>query len=203
MGDMVSSRQLWQIAGLLGMIIGLAGVGGAIYIGSQSKFVPYMVEVNKLGETVAVARADQPQKNDERITRAMLGSFVTNARTVTTDIALQRKYIFDTYAMLNPRDAGTAKMNEWLNGSSESSPFKRAEKELVSIEIKSVLKQTDNSWQVDWVEVSRSHSGELIKPAQNMRGLFNIYYVPPTTEEQILRNPIGLFVKDYSWSNEL
>lgn len=203
MGDMVSSRQLWQIAGLLGMIIGLAGVGGAIYIGSQSKFVPYMVEVNKLGETVAVARADQPQKNDERITRAMLGSFVTNARTVTTDIALQRKYIFDTYAMLNPRDAGTAKMNEWLNGSPESSPFKRAEKELVSIEIKSVLKQTDNSWQVDWVEVSRSHSGELIKPAQNMRGLFNIYYVPPTTEEQILRNPIGLFVKDYSWSNEL
>ena len=91
MGDMVSSRLLWQWAGMTGLLIGLGGVGGMIYLGSQSKFIPYIVEVNKLGETVAVARADQPQATDERIVRAMLGSFIGNARTVTTDIALQRK----------------------------------------------------------------------------------------------------------------
>lgn len=100
MGDMVSSRLLWQWAGMTGLLIGLGGVGGMIYLGSQSKFIPYIVEVNKLGETVAVARADQPQATDERIVRAMLGSFIGNARTVTTDIALQRKYVLNTYAML-------------------------------------------------------------------------------------------------------
>ena len=182
MGDMVSSRLLWQWAGMTGLLIGLGGVGGMIYLGSQSKFIPYIVEVNKLGETVAVARADQPQATDERIVRAMLGSFIGNARTVTTDIA---------------------KMNEWLNGTPESSPFKRAEKELVSVEIKSVLRQSDNSWQVDWVETTRAHDGKLLKPPQNMRALLNIYYVPPTTEQQIIVNPIGMFIRDFSWSNEL
>ncbi|HFC1432379.1 TPA: VirB8/TrbF family protein [Neisseria gonorrhoeae] len=203
MGDMVSSRLLWQWAGMTGLLIGLGGVGGMIYLGSQSKFIPYIVEVNKLGETVAVARADQPQATDERIVRAMLGSFIGNARTVTTDIALQRKYVLNTYAMLNPKDAAAAKMNEWLNGTPESSPFKRAAKELVSVEIKSVLRQSDNSWQVDWVETTRAHDGKLLKPPQNMRALLNIYYVPPTTEQQIIVNPIGMFIRDFSWSNEL
>ena len=41
MGDMVSSRQMWQFAGLFGLLIGLAGIAGMTYIGSQSKFVPY------------------------------------------------------------------------------------------------------------------------------------------------------------------
>ena len=56
MGDMVSSRLLWQWVGMTGLLIGLGGVGGMIYLGSQSKFIPYIVEVNKLGETVAVAK---------------------------------------------------------------------------------------------------------------------------------------------------
>lgn len=203
MGDMVNSRQMWQFAGITGLLIGLAGVGGMIHIGSQSKFVPYIVEVNKLGETIAVAPADKVQATDERITRAMLGNFVVASRTVTTDIALQRRYVLDTYAMLSSKDAATVKMNEYLNGSEESNPFKRAEKVLVNVEIKSVLKQTDTSWQVDWVETVRGHDGKLITPPQNMRGLFNITYAPPTTEEEILRNPIGLYIKDFSWSNEL
>lgn len=202
-GDAIHSRQLWQFVGLTSLLIALGGVGGMIYIGSQSKFVPYLVEVNKLGETVAVARADQAQATDERITRAMIGRFIMSARTVTTDISLQRRFVLDTYGMLNPKDAATAKMNEWFNGSENASPFKRAEKELVSVDIKSVLRQSESSWQVDWVETTRGHDGQLLTPPQNMRALLNIYYIPPTTEEQIQKNPIGLFIKDFSWSNEI
>ena len=200
MGDMVSSRQMWQFAGLFGLLIGLAGIAGMTYIGSQSKFVPYLVEVDKLGSTVSVGRADRAAPADERITRAMLASWLTHTRTVTTDVALQRRYIQDAYGMLNPKDAATAKTNEWFNGSPEASPFKRAETVLVNVEIQSVLRQSESSWQIDWVETTRSHDGNLVKPPQNMRGLFTIYFVPPTNEEQILRNPVGLYIKDYSWS---
>lgn len=200
MGDMVASRQLWQFVGLMGLLIGLGGVAGMIYIGSQSKFVPYLVEVDKLGETVAVGRADVAQPADERIIKAMLASFLTNARTVTADVALQRKYILDVYSMLGTQDPATMKMNEWLNGTPESTPFKRAETVLVSVEVKSVLRQTENSWQIDWVETTRTHDGALAQPPRNMKGIFNIYTVPPTKEEQLLRNPIGLFIKDFSWS---
>ena len=39
-GGVVSSRQTWQVIGILSLLIALAGVGGIIHIGSQSKFVP-------------------------------------------------------------------------------------------------------------------------------------------------------------------
>ena len=51
-------QSTWQILGLLSLLIALAGVGGMIYIGSQSKFIPYVVEVDKLGRTLAVALVD-------------------------------------------------------------------------------------------------------------------------------------------------
>jgi hypothetical protein len=35
----IASRQMSQLLGVLAMLVALAGVGGAIYIGSQSKFI--------------------------------------------------------------------------------------------------------------------------------------------------------------------
>ena len=40
----------------LSLLIAFVAVSGVIYIGSQSKFIPYIVEVNKLGETIVVGR---------------------------------------------------------------------------------------------------------------------------------------------------
>lgn len=203
LGDLVSSKQMWQFIGLASLLISVGSVGGLIYIGSQSKYVPYIVEVDKLGETVTVGAAEKVKPVDERITKAMLASFVTNARTVTTDVSLQRRYILDCYSMLNSNDSATNKMNEWMNGTKDSSPFNRAKTILVNVEIKSILKQSNNTWQLDWVETTRTHDGALVKEPENMRGLFTIYFIAPTSEEQILRNPVGLYIKDYSWSKAL
>ena len=65
------------------------------------------------------------------------------------------------YAVLATGDPATAKMNEWLNGTPESNPFKRADTEMVSVEIKSVMPQTDSTWQVDWVETVRDRKGVM------------------------------------------
>jgi type IV secretory pathway TrbF-like protein len=50
-------------------------------------------------------------------------------------------------------------MNEWLNGTPDSSPFKRAAKEMVSTEIKTVIPQTPDTWQVEWMETTRDRQG--------------------------------------------
>ena len=54
-GSLVASRLIWQLTAIIALLVVLASVGGIIYIGSQSKFVPYVVEVNKLGESAPVA----------------------------------------------------------------------------------------------------------------------------------------------------
>ncbi|HSD83148.1 MAG TPA: VirB8/TrbF family protein, partial [Anaerolineae bacterium] len=142
-------------------------------------------------------------KTDPRIVHAAVGDFINNARLVTPDVALQRRAVFRVYSMLAPNDAATPKMNEWLNGTEESSPFKRAAKEMVSTEIKSVLAQSPDTWQVDWVEATRDRQGVLKGKPVAMRALVTVYTTEPTsqtTDDQLRNNPMSIYVRDFSWS---
>lgn len=202
----VANRQMWQMLGILAMMIALSGVGGMIYIGSQSKFVPYVVEVDKLGQAAAVAPAQRASDADPRVVHAAVASFINDARLVTPDIALQRKAVFRLYSMLSSNDPATAKANEWLNGTEDSSPFKRAVKETISIDILSVIPQTPDTWQVDWMETIRDRQGVVKTKPFRMRALVTVYTVPATpqtTEEQVRNNPLGIYVRDFSWATQL
>ena len=201
-----ASRQTWQMLGILAMLISLGAVGGIIYVGSQSKYVPYVVQVDKLGQAVAAGPAQRAMPADARVIEATVASFIADARLVTPDVALQRKAVFRLYSMLSPNDPATARMNEWLNGTEESSPFKRAAIETVNIEISSVLSQTPETWQVDWVETTRDRQGIVKGQPARMRALVSVYVVEPTpntTEEQMRNNPIGIYIREFSWQKLL
>jgi type IV secretory pathway TrbF-like protein len=205
-GEVKASRQMWQMLGILALLVALTGMGGVIYIGSQSRFVPYVVEVDKLGQAAAVRPAQRAGDPDERVMQALVSQFMADVRQVSPDVALQRKAVFRLYSMLAPTDPATTKTNEYLNGTEDSSPFKRSEKETVSIEVQSALRQTADTWQLDWDETVRDRQGLLKGKPFRMRALVSVYIVPPTpqtTEEQVRNNPVGLFVRDFSWSKQL
>ena len=75
-GGVVSQRQTWQVIGILSLLIALAGVGGVIHIGSQSKFIPYVVEVDKLGQTVAAGPVQAAGKADPRVIHAAVADWM-------------------------------------------------------------------------------------------------------------------------------
>jgi type IV secretion system protein TrbF len=197
-----AAQHTWQLVGVAGLLVGLAGVAGIVYVGSKSKFVPYVIEVNKLGEAVAVGPALVAGPADPRVVRASLASFIASARLVTPDISLQRQAIFRVYAMLHTKDPAAQQMNEFYNGSKESSPFARASKVTVTTDINSVLPISGNSWQVDWQETTRDRSGALVGQPVHMRATLTVYLEPPSTtgdEEAIQRNPLGIYVSNYTW----
>lgn len=205
-GSVVASRRMWQAVGIVSLMIVLVSVGGLINVAGKSKFIPYVVEVDELGNASAAGPVTSTSKADPRILKSDVVEFITDARLVTPDVALQRAAIFRIYARLSPNDPATKKMNEWLNGSNSSNPFKRAAKEMVSVEIKSVMPQTPDTWQVDWLETKRDRAGVLDGKPTTYRALVTVYQAEPsseTTEEQILMNPLGVFIKDYSWQKLL
>ena len=90
----ISSLHVWQLMCLACLLVALASVAGIIYFGSQTKFVPYVIEVDKLGEAVAVGPAQLAGRADARVVRASLASFISSARLVTPDLEVQRRGIF-------------------------------------------------------------------------------------------------------------
>lgn len=205
-GSIIAARRMWQVVAILSLMIVLAAVGGLIAVAKQSKFIPYIIEVDQVGKANAMAPVNPTTLADPRVLKAVVSEFITDSRMVTPDIALQRAAIFRLYARLSPNDPATQKLGEWLNGSQEASPFSRAAKVMVSTQIKSVLPQTADTWQIDWVETTRDRQGTLVGEPMNMRALITIYtaaHAPNVTEEQLLMNPLGVYVRDFSWQKLL
>ncbi|WP_206186978.1 VirB8/TrbF family protein [Yersinia massiliensis] len=202
----MSAIQIWQVVGILALLIALTAVGGIIKIGSQSKFVPLVFQQDSTGNTLSVTRADKIPDAKIEDYRTTAAKFIENIRLVTADSSLQRKAVLQTYSYLSAKDPSTIKANEYLNSSKEANPFNRATKELVSVDVKSVMIISDESWQVDWEETLRGRDGTLKGKPYMMRAIVNLYQNQPTddnAEVEVLRNPHFIFVRDFNWSKPL
>lgn len=202
-GSILAQRNMWMILALALCLITLAAIGGIIHLGSQSKFVPYIVKVDKLGKAMAYAPADKVSVVGDNEIHSAIASFVNDARLVTPDVGLQRAAILRIYSALTPTEPAMLKMTEHLNGNEESNPFNRAQTETVSIEFDNILKQSGETWQVDWVETVRDRKGTKIEEPFRMRAIITVAIIPPdesTTEAQIRSNPLGIYVVDFDWS---
>lgn len=201
-GSLMYSRLCWQVTALISLLITLCSVSGVIFIGSQSKYIPYIVEKDSTGRVTTGGLAYPVATPDDIMYQATVSDFIFYSRIVTPDASLQRKAIFKVYSMLSDNDPSIKKMNEWMKKDGKS-PFDRASKEVVNVEIKSVLKQTNNTWQVEWLESVRDRQGELIKEPFRMRALVTVYQaslVSSKTLDDINNNPANIYINDFFWS---
>ena len=73
-------------------------------------------------------------------------------------------------------------------------------------QIVSVIPQSPDSWQVDWMETVRDRQGFVKIPPYRMRALVTTYVAEPAsdvTEEQIRNNPLGIYVRDFAWAKQV
>ncbi|MEJ5038616.1 VirB8/TrbF family protein [Acinetobacter johnsonii] len=198
-GSYIKERNRWRIVSMITSCIALVSVLGIIYIGSQSKFIPYIVQVDKLGASVATQRADIAQKPDSRIVKAQIASFIESSRSVYTDFEAQKGLVNNVYGMLKNNSPAANKMTTFYKA---NIPFKRAESETVSVQIHDVLPISENSWRVQWLETKHNREG-LPLGSTEMSAIITVMIAPPTDELNILKNPMGVYVQDFNWTAKI
>lgn len=197
----IAGQKLLYALTALSLLIALICATGMVYNSLKSKYIPYVIEVDKLGH---VASASGPLEissfRNERVIRSVLASFIEDSRSVTPDLTVQANMIRRLYNKLNSSDPAIIEMNKYLNSESPTNPFKRSEKEMVSVEITSVLQQSETTYYVEWDEHIRERSGKE-KSVLHMKALITIYIVDPTnfTEQMIRDNPAGIYIQNFSW----
>jgi len=198
-GSYVKAASAWRIVGILGLSMAVIGFGYAMYLSTQVKLVPYIVEVDKLGTAVTAGFPQQIEYADARVVRSTLGNFVSSFRSITPDAVVQKQYIDRTYALLRTSDPSTEKINAWFRG---NSPFERAKKNTVAIEVNNIVALSTKTYQVDWTEFERDRKGKETG-IRRFRGIATVALTAPQDEAIIRLNPIGLYVTDFDWTAQL
>lgn len=198
-GDAIHAARSWRIVGLISLSMAVIGFAYALYQSNQVKLVPYIVEVDKLGTSVSGGFPEKLEYADERVIRAMLGSWVSNFRAVTPDQVVEKGYIDRVYALLRQSDPATQKINSHYR---DNNPFEHAKDLTVSIEINNVIALSDQSYQIDWTEIDRARDGKELR-TRRFRGIATVTLSPPQDEALIRLNPIGLYLKDFDWTAQL
>ena len=198
-GSYVQAARAWRIVGILGLSMAVIGFTYAMYLSTQVKLVPYIVEVDKLGTSVTAGFPQQIEYADPRVVRATLGNFITSLKSITPDAVVQKQYIDRTYALLRASDPSTQKINAWFRG---NSPFEKAKTSTVAIEVNNIVALSNQSYQLDWTEFERDRRGKETA-TRRFRGIATVTLTPPQDEGVIRLNPIGLYVRDFDWTAQL
>jgi type IV secretion system protein VirB5 len=197
-GSFVSQARIWQVIGLGSLAVAALAVFYALYLGSQSKVLPYIVEVDRLGNTQGAGFARSVQYTEDRVIEASLAQFVSYWRSVTVDGRVQKDRIDRLYSFLSRSDPAVTKLNKHFREDGFD-PFDRARTGTVSVGINGINRISDSTYQVDWTELNFDRNG-VEKARARFRVVLNTTIIPPTTDVMIQRNPVGLYVTDLDWT---
>src|SRR5262249_30310201 len=100
---------------------------------------------------------------------------------------------------LRAYDYVTDKAAVTLNGyARDTDPFSRVGRETIAVEITSVVRASEHSFQVRWVE--HAFEGGALKDSKALTGLFSVVIEPPRTVDAVRKNPLGIYVHAFNWA---
>ncbi len=129
--------------------------GALIWQSLQSRVTPYVVEVDHLGEARAVTEAEAGYKPTDPQIACHLAKFIENVRGVSLDPVLMRRDWLSAY------DFATTRGSQFLGDYARAAgPFARIGERTVSVQVTSVVRASDRSFQVKWTETAYERGSE-------------------------------------------
>ncbi|MBX3562603.1 MAG: conjugal transfer protein TrbF [Sphingomonas sp.] len=186
----------WRLMAFGGLLLSGGLSAGLLWQSMQSRVVPYVVEVDALGEARSVAPAEADYRPTDPQIAWHLGRFITNVRSVSLDPVLMRQNWLSAYDFVTER--GARFLGEYARG---ADPFGRIGERTVSVQVTSVVRASDRSFQVKWTE-SAYERGSLAGSSR-WTAILTIVVRPPSSAETLRENPLGLYVEAIDWSREL
>jgi type IV secretion system protein TrbF len=186
----------WRLMALGGLLLSTGLSGGLLWQSMQSRVVPYVVEVDSLGEARAVAPLKEGYKPADSEIAWHLAQFIRNVRSVSLDPVLMRRNWLSAY------DFVTGRGGRFLNDYARSEqPFRRIGERTVSVEVTSVVRASDRSFQVKWIETAYERG--QVAGVSRWTAILTVEVRPPASADELRRNPLGLRIAAIDWSREL
>ena len=186
----------WRLMafGSLGLSCVLAA--GVIWQSLESRIVPYVVEVDKLGGVQAVGPAVAHYQPSDAQIAYFLARFISDVRSLSIDPIVVRSNWLEAYDYAT--DHGSIFLNDFAQ---KNDPFKQVGERTVSVQVTSVVRVSDTSFQVKWTEQTFVH--DTPAKSEHWTAILTIVTNPPANADVLRKNPLGLYVDGIAWTREL
>lgn len=186
----------WRLMafGCLALAGGLSA--GLLWQSAQSRVTPYVVEVDRLGETRAVSEAEAGYQPTDPQIAWHLSRFIANVRGRSLDPVLVRQNWLEAYDFTTKR--GSQLLGDYARG---TDPFANIGERTVSVQVTSVVRASDRSFQVKWTETAYERGAEA--GSSRWTAILTVVIRSPRDADTLRRNPLGVYVDAIDWSREL
>lgn len=195
-GSARAQAKNWRLMAFGGLFLTTGLSGALVWQSMQSRVVPYVVEVDALGQAQAVAPAAKDYRPTDPQIAWFLGRFVTSVRSIALDPVLMRQDWLSAYDFTTKR--GAVFLGDYARS---ADPFGRVGERTVSVQVTSVVRASDRSFQVKWIETAYERGAQA--GSTHWTGILTVVLKSPPTADALRRNPLGLYVDAVDWSREL
>ena len=137
----------WRLAFFAALLMSSGLAAGLVWQSAHGTITPWVVQVDKLGQAQAIAPATADYRPTDPQIAWHLAHFIDEVRAIPADPIVLRQNWLDAYNYVT--DKGALALNDFAR---TSDPFTRIGKEQIAIDVSSVIRASDDSFRVEWVE---------------------------------------------------
>jgi type IV secretion system protein VirB5 len=186
----------WRLACFGALLMGTGLAAGLVWQSARGTVVPWVVQVDKLGEAQAVAPAVADYRPSDPQIAWRLAHFIEQVRRIPADPIVLRNDWLDAYKFVT--DKGALALNDYARA---SDPFGKVGKTQIAVEVASVVRASDSSFRIAWVE--RQYVDNALAATERWSAILTVVVQPPTDAERLRNNPLGIYVHAFNWTREL
>ena len=186
----------WRLMAFGGLALSTAMSTALIWQSLQSHVTPYVVEVDRLGEARAVTEAEAGYRPSDPQIAWHLAKFIENVRSISLDPVLMRRDWLSAYDFATQR--GAQALGDYARA---AQPFANLGERTVSVQVTSVVRASDRSFQVKWTETAFERGAQA--GVSHWTGFLAVTTRTPTSADTLRKNPLGVYVDAIDWSREI
>lgn len=193
-GSGVVQAKNWRLMAFLASVIALLLLIILLMVIATKKDRLFIAEVTKSGQVVNVMPLRVGYNPTIAQQEYFITQFIENIRSLPLDPVVAKQNWLKAYAFLSQR--ANNQLNELLR---QQNPLELLGRKTITIKVSDINPVSNSTFQVDWLETTFDSSGQEEKK-ENYSGVFTIVTKQPSTQQQILQNPLGIFIVDFNVS---
>ncbi|PPD10035.1 MAG: conjugal transfer protein TrbF [Methylocystis sp.] len=186
----------WRLIAFGNLLLAAGLAAGLVWQSARGAIVPWVVQIDKLGEAQAVAPAIADYRPTDPQIAWHLARFIEHVRSIPADPIIVRQNWLHAYDFVT--DKGALTLNDYARA---NDPFAKIGQIQIAVDVSSVIRASNESFRVAWIE--RRYENASLATTERWTAIFTIVVQPPRDADRLTKNPLGVFIHAINWSKEL